>query len=328
MRPSFLIVLFLFAGIVSVSSQPKVTIANYLGDRRAAVSYTFDDGLLCQYTELFPMLQKYGIKATFAICGRPIDQFEEHLRRTGNDTASFSKPRMTWAMVMELSEAGHEIASHGWAHKNITTLEGEALRYEVQHNDSVIWQHTGHFPLTYCFPGNRKSPDKVAYVEQGRVGARIQQISIGSKRNDKWLHDWVRDLIDEGEWGVGMTHGISSGYDHFKDPNILWRHFADLQTLRDKLWIAPLCEVEAYIKERSNVLLKVKKHRKGYCITPKMSLDKHIFQEPLTIIVQGKVVRAEQDGHVLKVKEKGNSSLMDIQPDGGKIYIWSCQNNK
>jgi peptidoglycan/xylan/chitin deacetylase (PgdA/CDA1 family) len=320
MRLSILLIL-LFVCIVRSPSQPKVTVANYFGDRRAAVSYTFDDGLLCQYTELFPMLQKFGIKATFAICGRPINQFEEHLRRTGNDTTSFSKPRMTWDMVREISRAGHEISSHGWAHKNITTLEGEALRYEVQHNDSAIWQHTGHFPFTYCFPGNRKSPDKVAYVEKGRVAARIKQISIGSKRNDKWLHDWVRDLIDEGDWGVGMTHGISSGYDHFKNPEVLWRHFADLQTLRDKLWVAPLCEVAAYIKERNNIRIKVKRHGHGYIIVPKMTLDKHVFREPLTLIVRGTVARAKQDGHSLKVSRNGHTSLLDIQPCGGKIYL-------
>ncbi|MGI6232293.1 MAG: polysaccharide deacetylase family protein [Prevotella sp.] len=311
----------LFAGLVSLSSQPKVTVANYLDNCRAAVSYTFDDGLLCQYTELFPQLQKYGIKATFAICGQPIDQFEEHLKRTGNDTTGFSKPRMTWNMIKEISNAGHEISSHGWAHKNVTTIDGEELRYEVQHNDSAIWYHTGHFPLTYCFPGNRKSADKVAYVEQGRVAARIKQISIGSKRDYKWLHDWVRDLIDEGEWGVGMTHGISSGYDHFKNPDVLWRHFADIQNLRDKLWIAPLCDVAAYIKERNNVHIKVKKHGDGYMIIPKMTLDKHIFREPLTLIVKGKVTQAEQDGHPLRVKNKGIISLINIQPDRGKIYM-------
>jgi len=26
-------------------------------------------------------------------------------------------------------------------------------------------------------------------------------------------------LIEKGEWGVGMTHGIASGYDHFKNPH-------------------------------------------------------------------------------------------------------------
>lgn len=55
------------------------------------------------------------------------------------------KPRMTWKMLREMSDQGQEITSHGWAHKNVKKINGEDLRYEVQHNDTVIWEHTGVF---------------------------------------------------------------------------------------------------------------------------------------------------------------------------------------
>ena len=36
----------------------EVTVARWLGNARAAVSHTFDDGLMDQYTLAFPELQK------------------------------------------------------------------------------------------------------------------------------------------------------------------------------------------------------------------------------------------------------------------------------
>lgn len=50
----------------------QVTIAPYYGGRQAAISLTFDDGLLDQYTLAFPQLKSRGLKATFAIIGSKV----------------------------------------------------------------------------------------------------------------------------------------------------------------------------------------------------------------------------------------------------------------
>lgn len=173
--------------LCSISAQSQVSVARYKGDSKAAISYTFDDGLLEQYTELFPQLKKYGIKASFCVNGNTINR-NEYMLNTGDTTDVLvrEKPRMTWKMLREMSDQGQEITSHGWAHKNVKKINGEELRYEVQHNDTVIWEHTGVFPRTFFYPGNTKSPEKVE---------------------------------------LGMTHGISRGYDHFKNPQVLWNHF-------------------------------------------------------------------------------------------------------
>lgn len=103
------------------AAQPAVYVARYKDNKKAAVSYTFDDGLLEQYTELFLVLKKYGIKASFAINGNTINRNEAQLASGGRGTDSLviKKPRMTWAMLKEMSDDGQEISSHGWAHTNI-----------------------------------------------------------------------------------------------------------------------------------------------------------------------------------------------------------------
>ena len=123
----------------------------------------------------------------------------------------------------------------------------------MQHNDTVIWEHTGVFPRTFFYPGNAKSPEKVEYCSQGRVGTRTEQVSIGSKRDEAWLRQWVEGLIRDRKWGVGMTHGISRGYDHFKNPQVLWNHFEYISHLRDSVWIGTFHDVSAYVKERDAI---------------------------------------------------------------------------
>ena len=289
----------------------EVSVAKFYGDRNAAVSYTFDDGLLEQYTELFPVLRELGIKCSFCVNGNTIN----------NAKPGDEKPRMTWEMMREMAEDGQEITSHGWAHTNITTLEGEALRYEVEHNDTVIFEKTGHFPRTYFYPGNSKSKEGVAFASRNRVGTRTYQVSIGSKRSPEWLHDWLRQLINNGEWGVGMTHGISRGYDHFSDPNILFDHLRDASKLQDSLWIGTFEDVSAYVKERDSLKIDIKKKKGVLEVYPSLGLDKEIFRMPITLILPPDAESVRQDGKSLTIKNHQGKKLADIDPFGGKITI-------
>ena len=88
-------------------------------------------------------------------------------------------PCMTWAQLRQMADEGQEIANHGWSHKSLPKLEGNELFYEVQHNDSVIFDSVGVWPLTLFYPGNSKSVAAIDLASQGRVGTRIRQVSLG-----------------------------------------------------------------------------------------------------------------------------------------------------
>jgi peptidoglycan/xylan/chitin deacetylase (PgdA/CDA1 family) len=312
------------AGVCScwTMARTKVYIAKYKDNKPAAVSYTFDDGLLEQYTELFPVLKQLGLKASFCINGNTINRNERQLAQGGSDSLVIKKPRMTWAMIKEMSDQGQEISSHGWAHINVNKISGEALRYEVQHNDTVIFQHTGVFPRTFFYPGNAKSPEKIAFCSRDRVGTRTRQISIGSKRSPEWLHQWVRGLIKNGEWGIGMTHGISRGYDHFRNPQILFDHLADVAQLQDSIWVGTFHDVSAYVRERDSVNIFVKEKRHAIIVKPETRLDLHIFDYPLTLVVETPVDEARyKDGTSAIVSIDGNRSLINFLPAKGTLTI-------
>lgn len=298
----------------------QVSLAPYYQGRKAALSLTFDDGLQDQYTLLRPELNRRGLRATFAIIGSKVGG----LMRSSQDEAMgvSGTPCMTWEMVRQLVSDGHEIGNHGWEHKNVTKLSSGLLLREVQHNDSVIMEKTGCFPKSYFYPGNQKDLATVAFCERGRVGSRTFQTSIGSKRDTVWLRQWLAGLIERGEWGVGMTHGIAAGYDHFADPQVLWS-FLDLVAARqDILWVAPFGEASAYVRERDNTSLNIVDKGQQVIVTPHCTLDPAVFHQPLTLVVNTEAVRDVHQGLTkLRFRQHHGQTLIDFMLNGGDIII-------
>ena len=302
--------------------QSLPSIARWMGNRQAAVSYTFDDGLQEHYTEVWPHLKKLGMKATFCVIGSKVGGKVKSSqdKKMGID----GTPCMTWSQLREMAKDGQEITSHGYEHKNTTKLSKKRLRYEVEHNDTLIRDSVGTMPRTYFYPGNAKNDITQAFCEQGRVGSRTTQISIGSKRDTTWLRNWIDRLMADGGWGVGMTHGINTGYDHFKDAETLWSHLRYANSQKERLWIATFHDVAAYEKERNAAKVSARKCGDGsMTVTLSNPLDSRLFNHPLTMILPKGMNIAWQDGHRLKVYEAGGNYCADVNPNGGEITLRS-----
>lgn len=306
---------------LSISAQPlTVRVAPYYQGRNAALSLTFDDGLQEHYTLLRPELNRRGLRGTFAIIGSKVGS----MMRSSQDKAMgiSGTPCMTWQMVQQLAADGHEIGSHGWEHKNVTKLPAEQLRYEVQHNDSIIMMHTGRFPMSYFYPGNQKDSVTIAFCERNRVGSRTFQTSIGSKRDTMWLRQWVDGLVEQRKWGIGMTHGITTGYDHFTDPQVLWSFLDYVVVCQNNLWVAPFSEVASYIYERDNIELRVNQKDDHVEICPVSTLCHDTYHQPLTLIITGSFVQfAKQNGHKLHVYQQNGLQMVDFLPTDGTIML-------
>ena len=290
-----------------------ISIAKYAGNRQAALSFTFDDGLKEQYSILFPKMKELGIKGTFCLIGS----------RMEHQPKNPEKHTFSWEQAKEMSLDGQEMTSHGYNHKNVTKLTAEELRYEVQHNDTLIHKRIGIFPRTFFYPGNRKSDEAVAFCSKDRVGTRTFQISLGNKRTPEWFENYLQGVIDKGEWAVTMTHGICIGYDSLGDETRLWKMFdyALKQEKAGKLWIATFHDVAAYQQERDNTTLKIKNKKNQVVVTPKMKLNKNIFQVSLTLVLDFHPVKAMQDGKEIPVKYNNEKYLIQIAPSKGKVII-------
>ena len=290
-------------------AQHEVHIARYYGDCEAALSFTFDDGLREHYSEVFPRLKRFGLKASFGIIGSKV----------GRDHKGI--PCMTWEQLREMAADGQEITSHGFRHQSLEQLTGEAQRYEVQHNDTVIYNNVGIFPRTYFYPGNRKTSEAITFCSHNRVGTRLFQSSFGSKRDSLWMQRTLAYTLKKGEWTVLMTHGISVGYDAFPNPQLLWNTLEQVAAMQDRLWVATLHDVLAYMAERNSLRLDVEQQNHMVTVTPRSPLDKALFFHPVTVVISGEAVEAKQGKRTLTLIKKGSNTLFDIDPNGDKIQI-------
>lgn len=294
----------------------EIYVAKYKGNKQCAMSFTFDDGLEDHYTILFPELEKVGIKGTFWVCGKTIEEV----------AAQKGKARMTWSQMKEMADKGHEISNHGWSHTNLKRISLDEVRVEVDKNDSIIEAMLGKKPVTFCYPFNARTDEVIKIASRGRVGTRTRQYGVGgdkSKSTSESLDKKVNELLTTRDWGVAMIHGITSGYDYFTNPTILWEHLRKVKAQEDKIWIATFAEVSAYVSERENVQLEVVKKKSSYQVTPRLTLDSKLFTEPLTMVIKtGKSsFKVRQNGKRLPVRVMGDEALFDFDPYGGTISI-------
>ena len=296
---------------------PEVYVADYKDNKECAVSYTFDDGLQEHYTLVFPEMEKVGFKGTFWVCGNIIE----------NEAARQGKSRMTWPQMKEMSDKGHEISNHSWSHANLKHLNSDGVKMEIEKNDSIIGTMIGKKPLTFCYPFNAFDEVILRKASEGRVATRTRQHGVGgdkSKSTVESLDKWVKELMIAGDWGVAMIHGISTGYDAFTSPDILWEHFRRVKNQEDNIWVGTFREVAAYVKERKNVLLDIVKKKSQWVVTPCLSLDKELFDEPLTMVLDKKgreKVKVSQNGKSLLLKERDDKLTFDFNPYLSLIHI-------
>jgi len=86
------------------------------------VTLTFDDGNRIQYTRFYPILEKYGLKATFYIV-----------------TSNINNPlTMTWQQIRDLYKHGNEIGSHTCTHPDLTEISDHQLDFELRESRNAL----------------------------------------------------------------------------------------------------------------------------------------------------------------------------------------------
>lgn len=98
---------------------------------------TFDDGYSDNYTELFPLLKKYNVKATVFIITGWLD----------------GSTYLSEEQVKEMSRSGLvSIQSHTVSHKDLDKCSEEENIYQMEQSKLMITRLTGKEPVALCYP--------------------------------------------------------------------------------------------------------------------------------------------------------------------------------
>ena len=207
------------------------------GTARKLVVITFDDAFRNFYTQAFPLLSRYGFKATVFVPSRLV----------GNQTSILGpEPLMTWDEIREVSRHGVAVGSHSESHSDLYRADLRTLEHEVKFSKTAIEDSIGRPVGSFAYP--------FAFPE-----------------HDKDFCRRYSSLLEESGYDHGVTTVIgraSRSHSRFILPRLPINSHDDLALLAAKLkgdydWLhAPQCAYKA-LKAR----FRVSKHRSNQVST-------------------------------------------------------------
>ena len=310
-------------------------IATWSGFRKAAVSFTFDDGPQSDVDVALPMFEKYGYKATFNIV-------------TNWANGGGANGMLNWSGVQKLSEAGHEIASHSNSHPNGQPMPANEISSSKGTINQKIQQKYGCVTLAYP---NCDTPGDSQVLQNYVVGricngswkggsdimgkdgpsnwAAVSALMTGNQGTSDFKGNMDK-AVQQGGWVAFLTHGFLGKTNGFADYSPTDANGMDgaLQYAQQKdkdIWVAPMGHVAMYIKERK--ASQVSASTSGSTTTVKLThnIKDNIsdYDYPLTLKVKTSLSKAEvtQAGAKLEAKIEGGYAIFDAVPNAGDIVI-------
>ncbi len=313
-----------------------IRIAKFKGDHMAAVSMTLDDGLRNQDEFAVPLLNKYGIKATFyVIPGLTPETNEEAAKKKPGDHGG-----MSWLRLKELAAQGHEIANHTWTHIPLTKIkDGQREDMEpAELNDQIgkayvaIKERIGVAPFTFATPGNGISDVVRAAGHKYHPVIREHCERFGAwpptskDFTAKQANAMVDRYLKKGDALVWMMHAVTEGYNAFSGPDVLEDHLKYLRSKEDVLWIDTFAQVSRYTMERDAAKLTgvVSADHAEFTLT--CPLDGAVFHDPLTIVLPADhatdvEARYKKSGEKLLCEVRADKILVQVTPSDQTVDV-------
>lgn len=324
-----------------VESQFKIT--DWYENKEGAVSISFDDASITQYTEGIPVLDKYGIKATFAL----VTDWTKDDPSLSAETGNFSIQKFGWKQAKELIENGHEIASHNQSHIKLDTVPEDRIVEMMKESKLEIEKNTGYPVYTFVFPYSSAKQfhfpltKKAGYLF-GRTGneqfnhtdnldfSKLTTIAIFNENDPTPQEFYENIIINRGKWlilnyhhifpsdskemGLLNYHNVINTYS--VTPDMFERQMR--LTRNSEFWIAPISVIGRYIMQKNNSQLDITDHADKILLKVSCNLDKSVFNIPMTIeyTTHYKIIKISnslQDGIYNTVNNKVYFNVMPNQ---------------
>ncbi len=101
---------------------------------------TFDDGHRSNFEEAFPLLEQFGLKATFFVLAGCVGGTDKYI---------------SWDQARQIVAAGHRVESHGWSHRLLTQCSHDELEEELVRSKRELEDRLGAQVSAISAPGGR-----------------------------------------------------------------------------------------------------------------------------------------------------------------------------
>jgi peptidoglycan/xylan/chitin deacetylase (PgdA/CDA1 family) len=289
----------------------NASICTWYQNKPGAVSVSFDDASYTQYASAYPILEKYGIKATFSVVGEWA--FDEPTYTAEPD--HFEIQKMGWPQFLELFNHGHELAAHGYYHERYDKFAAVPdLADEMKKIKTLIETRTNSRVFTLNYPysfacGNIPEAAREAGFLFGRTGLDTinpptpvnmyllaTNVILNTEQPDSTtFQNWLQQT--KGNWLILMYHHLfplnSKEMELIRLHNVAYSYSLPPESFEKQMqalitknyWVAPISEVGKYIIERDNMEIRLIVCRNKIYICTLTNLDKQVYDRPLTLKV-------------------------------------------
>ena len=162
-----------------------------------AVALTFDDGFANFYTQAFPALSEYNLKATVFLvpgCCGGVSEWG------GQPPAFREREILRWSKVEELHRAGIKFGAHTMTHTPLSGVQPKRARAEILESKKRIEDRIGESVQAFSYPYGSQSPaTRELVAEHFEVGCttRMGYLTPHSRRESLERIDiyYLRDLM-------------------------------------------------------------------------------------------------------------------------------------
>ncbi|NWF51331.1 MAG: polysaccharide deacetylase family protein [Ignavibacteriaceae bacterium] len=315
----------LMAAFLALTVYPQnfgeITVKTWPDDRKAAFSFTFDDGLLSQSTNAKQILEQFGFRGSFYFVTSTLTEQLPGVWRYGS-----------WNEFTQMAANGHEVGSHTVTHLNLTnipagdTLTEGTILYELYRSAKKIQEKIPFekaFSIAYPFTAHNQLVDSLSakFYLSGRGGGNnfnnssltgLDYFKLKCKENyfnlprnspeddlDE-LNDFIaytQSAIDQGKWAMLLAHEVVPFSEIGGIINSTWYPMSNewltalcqwlySKSSANEIWVETTANVTKYIRQRESFLYQlIAQNDSTIKFIPADTLDNLIYNLSLTVDV-------------------------------------------
>jgi peptidoglycan/xylan/chitin deacetylase (PgdA/CDA1 family) len=274
----------------------NIFIARFKDNKQAAISFVFDDGAKNVYTDILPVFEKFGFRATIPVNpGYVPDTPVNHYLGS-------------WEEWRDASRRGFEIANHSMYHTHFTMVTEDNEDKEINESHALIAKKTGKPPLSFAFPFDYADPHFIKKVSERHIAIRdhdylakiyrhvFAPVYGGEHFSVETAKKIINLAVEKHIWIIAECHTIGSEVHTFKPitRKFLRSHLSYIRNNQDKVWVDTFINVYKYLAEKKETKIQIERKGKNRLVFRLVnSLDPNIFSFPLTIVIDISPFRAK-----------------------------------
>jgi peptidoglycan/xylan/chitin deacetylase (PgdA/CDA1 family)/methionyl-tRNA formyltransferase len=163
--------------------------------KKPTVIITFDDGYEDNFKVARPILERFGLHATFFVSTGLMGSdrtFDHDQTKLG-----YGPPNMSWDQIRELKKRGFDIGSHTVNHSRISELSPAELSFELRDSKSKLETELGSPAILFAYPfGGVRDSNAVANKAVFEAGYSLCCSAYGGRNTGLDLKNIKRSTVN------------------------------------------------------------------------------------------------------------------------------------